>query len=179
MHHLSKDEIAALLERAQRQSHSLYTMILLGWRHGLRASEICGLQVRDIDLLGGFITVQRKKGSLKTTQSLFREEQDALKTLMWGKTKTEYLFPGHGRAAGHITRQGFGKAFRGLCSELAFASHLRHPHVLKHTCGMTVIKTGIENARQYLGHKSIASTGAYLRVTDDAACRAAARAFDE
>jgi hypothetical protein len=38
---------------------------------------------------------------------------------------------------------------------------------------MQTIKTaGIENVRQYLGHKSIASTGSYLRVNDEQASAA-------
>jgi hypothetical protein len=36
-----------------------------------------------------------------------------------------------------------------------------HTHILKHTCGMATISRGIEYTRQYLGHKSISSTGAY------------------
>jgi integrase len=41
---------------------------------------------------------------------------------------------------------------------------------------MTIHDAGIENVRQWLGHKSIASTGAYLRVTDEAASRAIGKA---
>jgi len=32
----------------------------------------------------------------------------------------------------------------------------------------TIASAGIENVRQYLGHKSISSTGAYLKVSDGA-----------
>jgi integrase len=45
--------------------------------------------------------------------------------------------------------------------------HKCHPHSLKHSCAMLAIKKiGIESVRQYLGHKSLSSTGAYLRVSD-------------
>ncbi len=45
--------------------------------------------------------------------------------------------------------------------------HLCNPHISKHTIAMEVIHSaGIENVRQYLGHKSISSTGAYLKVSD-------------
>ena len=40
----------------------------------------------------------------------------------------------------------------------------------------TIRSAGIENVRTYLGHKSIASTGSYLQVDDDAASRAIAGA---
>ena len=35
----------------------------------------------------------------------------------------------------------------------------------------TIELAGIENVRQYLGHKSISSTGAYLKVSDADAAR--------
>jgi site-specific recombinase XerD len=45
--------------------------------------------------------------------------------------------------------------------------------VLKHSIAMQSIReAGIENVRQYLGHRSISSTGAYLKVTDEAASAA-------
>jgi integrase len=53
-----------------------------------------------------------------------------------------------------------------------------YAQVLSGTRGLYVIHSlpdnrtqsaGIENVRQYLGHKSIASTGAYLRVNDQQA----------
>jgi hypothetical protein len=41
---------------------------------------------------------------------------------------------------------------------------------------LKVDAAGIENVRAYLGNKSISSTGAYLKVDDDAASRAIAAA---
>jgi site-specific recombinase XerD len=53
-----------------------------------------------------------------------------------------------------------------------------HPHILKHSIAMQSIgNAGIENVRQYLGHKSLSSTGAYLIVDDlTAAARVTAAA---
>jgi integrase len=42
---------------------------------------------------------------------------------------------------------------------------------------LSIKKAGIENVRQYLGHKSIASTGAYLKVSDAEASRAVSAAM--
>jgi hypothetical protein len=42
---------------------------------------------------------------------------------------------------------------------------------------LSIHKAVIENVRQYLGHRSIASTGAYLRVDDSAASKAVAAAM--
>jgi integrase len=36
----------------------------------MRASEVCGLEVKDLAMKNGEITIRRLKGSLKTTQPL-------------------------------------------------------------------------------------------------------------
>ena len=53
-------------------------MILLACRHGLRASEVCGLKLADVDVKGGSISLQRLKGSLKTVQPLYRHRGQPL-----------------------------------------------------------------------------------------------------
>lgn len=172
--------MTALLERARvtDKTGRLYLMVLLGWRHGLRASEIVGLRVGDFDMVGGFLTVGRLKGSLRTTQALFPDELAALPVHVAGKRPTDFVFPGR-RHGTHFSYAGFYDRFRGLCQDLCFPEHVSHPHSLKHACAMVVIKQGIEKARQYLGHRSIASTGAYLRVSDAEASRAAMAAFGD
>jgi site-specific recombinase XerD len=59
------------------------------------------------------------------------------------------------------------------CNAAGIPAHLAHLHILKHSIAMqTIHSAGIENVRQHLGHKSIASTGAYLKVSDEAASKA-------
>ncbi len=68
MKHLTRDELRALLTVAKAHSERDHLMILTGFWHGLRCSEIVkmrGTQIRD-----GHLTVQRLKGSMKTTQPL-------------------------------------------------------------------------------------------------------------
>jgi integrase len=178
MTHLTKDQMNRLLELARVRDVRLYGMIIIGWRHGLRASEIVGLRVGDFDMVGGFVTVARLKGSLRTTQQLFPDERAILPRLLASKGPADFVFPGR-KAGRPLSYWAFWNNFQRLCTELEFPAHLCHPHTLKHTAGMTVIKAGIEYARQYLGHRSIASTGAYLRVSDAEASRAALAAFGD
>src|SRR5260370_7472734 len=65
---LTQDEILKVL-RAASGPRDL-AMILVAFRHGMRASEVCGLELKDLDLRNGEITIRRLKGSLKTTQPL-------------------------------------------------------------------------------------------------------------
>ena len=66
---LTQDEIFKVLKAASNSPRDL-AMILLAFRHGMRASEITGLELKDLDLKSGEIIIRRLKGSLKTTQPL-------------------------------------------------------------------------------------------------------------
>ena len=79
-----------------------------------------------------------------------------------------------------VSRVWFWKVMQKACADAGIPQHKAHPHVLKHTTAMLTIKeAGIEHVRQYLGHKSIASTGEYLKVTDEQASKAIAAAIGE
>src|SRR5690242_8049173 len=72
MTYLTPDEILAVLKVARGRSVRDWAMILLAYRHGLRASEVCGLKLADIDLKAGSISIRRLKGSLSQVQPLYQ-----------------------------------------------------------------------------------------------------------
>lgn len=141
-------------------------MILVAFNHALRASEVIALTPDNLSAT--HITVQRLKGSLKTTQELFTndepllDERNSLLEYARGKGSNQRLFK--------ITRERFWQLMQEHCATAGIPEHKRHPHVLKHSIAtQTIHSAGIENVRQHLGHKSLSSTGAYVRVTDEAA----------
>jgi len=78
MSFLSPEELLSVLKTARSRSVRDWCMILLEYRHGLRASEICGLQLPDIDQKSGSITAERLKGSLKTVQPIYKHRGQPL-----------------------------------------------------------------------------------------------------
>lgn len=150
-----------------------WLMFLVAYQHALRASEVVTFTrdaVRD-----GHITIQRLKGSNKTVQPLIDDaepllsERQALETLAANSPFDSPIFP--------ISRVHYFRLFRKYAKRAGIPAHKRHPHALKHSLAMhTIREAGIENVRQYLGHKSIASTGEYLKVSDADASAAIARA---
>ena len=68
---LNPEETLAVLKAARERSTRDWAMILLAYRHALRASEVCGLKLVDIDLKAGSISIRRLKGSLQTVQPLY------------------------------------------------------------------------------------------------------------
>ena len=53
-------------------------MILVAYKHGMRASEVCNLRLDDIDMKNGSIVVERLKGSLRTTQAMTEHRGEPL-----------------------------------------------------------------------------------------------------
>ena len=149
-------------------------MALVAYCHGLRASEVVGLTRANVET--GYLVVQRLKRSLKTKQPLIEHENPLLNErqvlfdYMAEFNRNQRLFP--------VTRQRFWQIIQQHAKAAGIPEHKRHPHALKHSIAMKLIGTaGIENTRQYLGHKSGSSTLEYLKVSDEQASDAAARAL--
>lgn len=166
---LDREELLALLSAAKRKRERDWVMILLAFCHGLRASEVVALTPDNFHK--GQLTVQRLKGSLRTTQPLV-EHSDPL--LNEKKAVFEYALNfSKGERLFKITRERFWQIVQEHGATAEIAKHKRHPHILKHSIAMqTIKKAGVENVRVHLGHKSMSSTGEYLRVTDEAAAAA-------
>lgn len=144
-------------------------MLQLTYFHGLRVSEVISLtadSVRD-----GVLTIQRLKHSNRTIQPLFEHSNELLNEkksvfdYTLGMLGNQRLFP--------FTKQHADRLIKRYAKAAGIPRHKAHMHILKHSIAMQIIGTaGIENTRQWLGHKSISSTGEYLKVSDDDAARA-------
>lgn len=172
MYHLTTEEIKRLLREIPNNRQRL--MFKVGFLHGLRVSELISLTRENIR--DGYVAVQRLKGSLKTIQPYVSnadpelDEAAELKVLYTELKPGEKLFP--------WTRNWPYKLMQEAGEKAGLPAHKCHPHVLKHSCAMIGINTmGIHLVRQYLGHKSISSTGEYLKETDEAASIAFAGAI--
>ncbi len=189
---LTKDELQSLLQAAKASRERDWLMILVAFNHGLRAGEVCGgWYVRRVngkpqkefhrgitaeDIQDGYLTVKRLKHSLRTIQPLVSDadplldERDAVIEFA-RKAKP-------GRPIFGVSRFQFWRIVRKHAAAAGIPSHKAHPHALKHSLAMhTIPHAGIENVRQFLGHKSLSSTGAYLRVSDEDASAAIAKAL--
>lgn len=175
MHHLTREQTLELFRQARAHSERDWILLLVTFWHGLRASEAINLTPENFR--DGHLNVQRLKGSLRTIQPLVEHEDVLLNER--AAVESWLTRPGalRGDAASgrlfRISRSQFYRLMR-LYGRLAgLPQHLSHPHVLKHSIAMQSIReAGIENVRQYLGHRSISSTGEYLKVSDSEAASA-------
>ena len=81
--YLTPDEVEKLITAAKRNRHGHRdaTMILLAYRHGLRASELVALRWDMIDYHQGYLHVRRLKNGRPSVHTLRGSELRALRRL--------------------------------------------------------------------------------------------------
>ncbi len=173
--HLTKDQLLSLLGEAKKHSERDWLLFTVCYLHGLRISE--GLNLTPTNVRDGYLTVRRLKNSLKTVHPLIvhdielLNEKAALEHACLGLKTTDRIFK-FGAGQGEWRRIQAWKLMKRYGKAAGIPDHLLHPHILKHSCGMASIRQGIEFTKQYLGHRSLASTGFYIQETDETACAA-------
>ena len=73
--YLTEREVERLMDCARkhgRYGHRDATMILVAYRHGLRASEVCDLQWQQIELSEGRLHVHRVKNGISSVHPIPR-----------------------------------------------------------------------------------------------------------
>lgn len=173
MQSLSKDELRGVLTVALACSLRDYLMILFAYWHGGRATEVVTLTagcIRD-----GFVTLRRLKGSNTTVQPLMTSDDQLFNE---APQLLDFIREMHSeQRIFSVSRTTFWRRMKQYGKAAGVPAHRITPHSLKHSIAMHSIRlAGIENTRVWLGHKSIASTGEYLKVTDAEAAAAIASA---
>jgi site-specific recombinase XerD len=183
---LTPPEMLALLKAARKRSTRDWAMILLAYRHGLRASEVCGIKMADMDLKSGSISVRRLKGSLHTIQPLYQhrgqpllDEAAAIRAWLHKRTAdgSDYLFTS--QKGGKLDRTQFFRNFQRVAESAGLSVEKRHPHVLKHSLASHLVagNANLALVRQALGHRSISSTMQYIGTSDAQAAEALQKAL--
>lgn len=161
--HLTPAEVQRLIEAASsRGRHRLRdrTLLLIMFRHGLRAGEACLLKWDAIMFDTQMISIIRLKNSLSSQHRLQPDELEALRSLKATYADSYHLFVNErgdclsvGAIAKIIKRAG----------ELADLPLPVHPHMLRHSCGYYLAEQGLptRDIQEYLGHKNIQHTVKY------------------
>ena len=167
--YLVQREIDQLMDGARagsRYGHRDATMILLAYRHGLRASELCDLQWSQVDFNAGILHVRRAKHGSPSNHPLQGDEMRALRRLQRENTPSPFVFL--------TERDGpmVPKAFHALFARIGQRAKLPfpvHPHMLRHTCGYLLANKGHDtrSLQAYLGHKNIQHTVRYTEMAPD------------
>jgi integrase len=93
--YLTASEVEALMAAARKSSrrgHRDATMILIAYRHGLRASEVCDLQWHQVELGAGRLDVRRSKRGTPSVDPLQGDELRALRRLQREQSPSPHVF---------------------------------------------------------------------------------------
>jgi type 1 fimbriae regulatory protein FimE len=164
--YLTEKEVERLIETAKgrgRNGARDAAAILLAYRHGLRAQELCTLMWVQVDLRHGRLHVNRAKGGIESVHPLHGPELRALRPL---QGQSPYVFVTE--AGTPVTTAWFLRMIQrtGRAAKLEFPVH---PHMLRHSTGYKLANQG-EDARSlahYLGHRNLQSTARYTALAPD------------
>lgn len=178
---LSQDEVNALLNSLtgdSAQDRRDRAVVELLYATGARISEVCGMNMDDLDLANRVVRLFGK-GSKERVVPFGRVSAEAIDEYL-GLGGRELLVPdswrrGTDRDAVFLTNRGLRltrqKAFdvvrvagrrAGITRELS-------PHVLRHSCATHMLENGadLRIVQEMLGHSTISTTQIYTRVSQE------------
>src|SRR5262249_35803167 len=130
--YLTEAEVDRLIEAARKRGRNGPrdgAAILLTYRHGLRAAELCRLRWSQIDLRHGRLHVNRAKGGIESVHPLRGSELRALRPL---QGSSPYVFVTEGGTP--VTTAWFLRMVQ-RTGEAAYLPFPVHPHMLRHSTG--------------------------------------------
>jgi site-specific recombinase XerD len=164
--YLTEREVERLMNAAKgnRWGHRDATMLLVAYRHGLRASELVDLRWEQVEFRTASLHVRRAKQGTPSTHPILGDELRALRRLHREQNpKSPFVFTSERGAP--FSTAGFARMVEraGRAAKLAFKAH---PHMLRHATGYALANKGHDTRalQAYLGHRNIQHTVRYTEL---------------
>lgn len=168
---LSPDDAARLVEAppAEAPSGALDRAVLeLTYGAGLRVSEVCGIDLVDLDLPGGLVRVLGKGGKTRIVP-MGRMAQAVVRVWLAERARLDvetlhptalFVAPRGGRLHARYV-QRLVERHRPACAEAGAT-----PHWLRHACATHMLGSGadLRSLQEMLGHSSLRTTQRYTHV---------------
>jgi integrase/recombinase XerD len=139
---------------------------------GLRASELVGLEVTDVDLRRGFVRAHGK-GSKERIVPLGKQAAIAVRRylqsgrpeLVGARSEPKLFVNLRGRG---LTRQGLYKIIQGHARAAGLDGKMS-PHTLRHTFATHLLSGGcdLRSVQEMLGHADVSTTQLYTHLSND------------
>jgi integrase/recombinase XerD len=160
----SRDEVKRLLKAVRSLKYR--TILTVAYGAGLRVTEVCRLQVADIDSEQMVLRIRGGKGGKDRLVPLSPRMLIALRRY-WAKERppSSCLFPGRLPEA-PISKDAVRKVLKHAVQEAGLAKTLT-PHSLRHGFATHLLEDGedIRVVQSILGHSHVQTTAHYAQVT--------------
>jgi integrase len=155
--HLRPEEVERLIEAAGGRDA---LMVLMAYRHGMRASEVTDLKWEQVDFDRSELHVNRLKGGTPATHPLTGRELRELRRHKRDSASSPFVFVSERGAP--LTPPGFNRMVK-RAALVAKVGIKVHAHMLRHACGFKLANDGIDtrSLQAYLGHSNIQNTARY------------------
>ena len=165
--HLTTAEVERLIEvaGANRAGGRDALMILLAFRHGLRAAEVCDLRWEQVDFKAATLHVRRTKNGTPATHPLTGRELRALRRHQREAPAGAFVFVSERGAP--LSAPGFSRMVERAGREAKLGIKV-HAHMLRHACGFALANAGHDTRalQAYLGHRNIQNTTRYTALAE-------------
>jgi integrase/recombinase XerD len=171
---LSMPELEQVMKGPDSQTNQGYrNLVILEvlYDTGIRRAEVANLQLRDLDLDGGYIHIRSGKGDKDRVVPLSGRVSNLVRSYIEA-VRASFI---HGNDQGYLILNRWGDRMdgSGIWAAVKRSAHLSGikknitTHTFRHTCATHMLKHGapIRHVQELLGHESLESTQIYTRVT--------------
>jgi site-specific recombinase XerD len=160
----TREEVARLIAAARRPMWRC--MISIAYGAGLRASEVVGLKVTDVDSEHMVLRIIDGKGGRDRAAKLSPAMLDELRAHWRAIRPKVWLFPSRMTAADHMSARQFSR----IVAETGVRAGLERgarPHMLRHAFATHLLDQGVDvrAIQVLLGHSKLSTTAIYTRVS--------------
>jgi Site-specific recombinase XerD len=168
---LTENEVESLIDHVHDQTDKgkrNYAILLLLVRLGLRAKEVIGLRLDDIDWTGGTILVRGKSGRERILP-LQTDVGKAVLSYLHIRPKTKYreVFLRHKAPVRPFqTHTAVSLLVRTLIADAGIQRQRSGSHLLRHTFATRMVNSGSSffDVADLLGHQSLSTTAVYAKL---------------
>ena len=165
--HLTEAEVERLIKSVNRNRHGHRdaTMVLVAYRHGLRAAELVDLRWGAGGLQNGQPARPQGQAGHAQQHPILGDELRALRRLQRDQ-EPKSLFVFTSERGTPFTTAGFARMIDRAATRAKLAIKA-HPHMLRHACGYALANRGHDTRalQAYLGHKNIQHTVRYTELS--------------
>jgi integrase len=166
--YLTPSEVETLISTAPqgRYGHRDATLILVAYRHGLRAVELCDLEWSQVEFdRAATLHVRRAKNGKPAAHPIRGDELRALRELQ-RQTSGSYVFETERRTP--FTTDAVNRLVKRIGERAGFPFKV-HVHMLRHACGYALANAGHDTRaiQDWLGHRAIQHTTRYTELSQE------------